>query len=146
MSKSLFLALFLFTICNTTSAAIFKSQNNKLGCTEYSVVNKVKTENGDYVYQRELKSNEEIITDKTIYGLSLKNMEIDFDKRTASFDIIKNVTLGLNRSLLSLGSKITIDSRHKDFQKVNNMLNRKLILITNICLDENLNIISISQE
>lgn len=146
MSRSLILALFLFSICQTTSAAIFKSYNDKKSCTEYSVVNKIKTESGEYIYQREPRENEEVITDKTIYGLSLKNITVNFNQRTASFDLIKNVTLGLNRPLFTMGTRVKVQSSNKEFNKIINRVNKKLHLITSICLDENQNIITLTHE
>ncbi len=144
MSKSMILAFFLFAISQSTSAAIFKSYKSKKSCTYYEVVNKVRAESGENIYQRELQGSEEVLTDKTIYGLSLQNMTVDFNKMTASFDLIKNVTLGFNRPLLVTGARVSVDSTNKSFNKIINQVNKKITLINSVCLSDNLEIVEIT--
>jgi hypothetical protein len=143
MSKSLILMLFMFVISQASQAGIFKSYQNKKNCTQYQVVNKVRTDSGENVYTRELNNGEEVLTDQSIYGLSLKNVSIDFVKRTASFDLIKNVILGFNRPLLVTGARVSIGSDHEMFQDVLNLVNRKSSLINVICLSDSLEIIDL---
>jgi hypothetical protein len=143
MSKSLVLAFFLFSLSQLTDAAIFKSDNSKLNCSNYQIINKVRTQNGDNEYSRELENGEEVITDRTIYGLGLKNIKIDFDKRNASFDLIKHVSLGFNRPLFVTGARVSIDSSNKAFSKVINLTNKKITLIQSICITDQMEIINL---
>jgi hypothetical protein len=143
MFKSLFLILSMFIIAGTSHAGIFKSFDSEKNCTSYEIVNKVRNDNGENVYERSLSSGEEILTDKGIYGLSLKEVEIDFDTRSASFKLIKNVILGLNRPLLVTGARVTVDSSHKSFKNIINLVNKKISLIESICLSDSLEIIEV---
>ena len=144
MSRSLILALFLFSVSQLTHAGIFKSENAKMNCSKYEVVNKVRTESGENVYLRPLKNDEELVTDKTIYGLSLKNIKIDFENKNASFDLIKNVTLGFNRPLFVTGARVSVESSNKIFNMAINQTNKKVTLIQSICINDRMEIVDLT--
>jgi hypothetical protein len=117
------LVMGLFVISTSAFSAVFKSYDAKHSCDLYRAGTSEETEPRD---------GEEVVTTKSVYGFSFSDLEIDFKKREASVQIIKNVALGLNGSLLS--SRATIAANHPDFTSLINKVNRKIYLLEKICI------------
>jgi len=117
------LVMGLFVISTSAFSAVFKSYDSNHSCDLYRAGTSEETEPRD---------GEEIVTTKSVYGFSFSDLEIDFKKQEASVQIIKNVALGLNTSLLP--SRSTIPANHPDFTSLINRVNRKLYLLEKICV------------
>ncbi len=131
--KSL-LAFFVFMSFSTSvSALVVKSQDKSNKCTLYRVTREASPK----------AINETVIADKESYGLSLINLDIDFNNREASVDLIANIVMGFNKNVV--GTKVKIQENHPDFKLMVNFLNRKINLLEKACIDRNNNIVYVSQ-
>lgn len=140
--KNLSVLLALLVLSFNSNAMITKRYDSNHDCDVYSVLNKVKNAQGDYVLARELRRNEEVHDERNHYGLESKNLSIDFDKRKASFEVITQVSFGFNENLLQNdGAKVSIDSAHPQFNEVINQVNKKLLSFSQICVDREQNLI-----
>lgn len=128
------LVMGLFVISTSAFSAVFKSYDAKQSCNLYRVGT------SEEVTPRK---NETVVTPKNIYGLSFSDLEINFENRQASVQVIMNVTLGINTPLLK--SKSTILADHPDFTALVNQVNRKLYLLERICVSSDSKIIYAAQ-
>lgn len=134
--KSLLPALALMIGLMSNAQAMITTQLDSLNqCTIFSVVNYVRNSAGELVLSRELNEGEEVIDQRTHYGLELKNLEIDFENREARFEILSQVTFGRNRSILGDEQKASISVQNKQFDMIVNQVNRKLFVMNSICID-----------
>lgn len=127
--------ILLITMFSNAHAMITKQTDEKNNCELYSVLNKVRNDAGELVLSRDLVEGEEIIDNKTHYGLELKKLEIDFDKREARFEIFKQVTFGVNRNLIDTDVLASISADNQQFSMIINQINRKLFIMNSICVD-----------
>lgn len=135
LSKSI---AFLALIASLNAHALITRQYDRANdCDLYSVVNKERNSDGDYVLEREIKASETVLDDRGHYGLESTNLSIDFDQRKASFEIIKQVVFGFNKNLLERdGAKVSISADNAQFDQAINQVNRKLFSFSQVCLDE----------
>lgn len=103
-------------------------------CTRYSVIKKVRDDNGDLNLERDLIDGEKIINTRIHYGLSTSNLQIDFDRRAALLEIITNVTLGVNQNLLGRDVMVEVEEGHPQFEEILNSLNRRVLLFDQVCV------------
>lgn len=123
------LLLIVLSIISTSAfSAVYKSYDSKESCSLYRVDN-----------TNQSQDNGEVVYSKNVYGLSFENLEVDFANREASVQVIMNVTLGFNRSLVN--KKSTISADNINFTKLINHLNRKINLFENICINDDNQII-----
>lgn len=127
--------ILLITLVSNAQAMITKQTDADNNCELYSVLNKVRNDAGEYVLSRELVPGEVVIDKRTHYGLELKNLEIDFETREARFEVISQVTLGVNRNLLDQDVKVSISAENEQFSMMVNQINRKLFNMNSICID-----------
>lgn len=134
--KKFFIALFLFVISHMgVKAAVYKSIDSQMDCIRYEVISKIKGEDGISRYERETLEGEELLSEESLYGLTVQDVDIDFDNREANFIIVKNVILGFNNSFFEDGRRNSIDSEHKDFKEMINQVNKKVRLIKSVCIN-----------
>ena len=122
------LSIVLFVISTSAYSAVYKTYDSNESCNLYSVVN-----------TNESQENGEVVYSKNVYGLSFENLEVNFENREASVQVIMNVTLGFNRSLVN--KKSTISADNVNFTKLINHLNRKINLYEKICINDDNQII-----
>lgn len=116
----------LLSLSVTAQSAVVKSYDTVHGCNLYRVV---ETDNEN---QLKINSDDVVIYPKAVYGLSLSELEIDFNNREAKAQIYMNVVLGLNRTLVS--KKSVVEADNEQFNLIINQVNRKLYLMEKICL------------
>jgi hypothetical protein len=118
-----------FLLCLTFSSigfsAIVKSLDVDQSCTIYRVS----------TAETPIANNEVIVSDREVYGLTLTNMEINFETKQVLVDPTMVVVLGLNRSLLN--QKVFISNENPDFNFLINQLNRKLFVLEKMCISDN---------
>lgn len=138
---------FLALIASLNAHSMITRQYDRASdCELYSVVNKERNSNGDYVLERQLKASETVVDDRTHYGLETKNLSIDFDQRKASFEIISQVAFGFNKNLLeSDGAQVSISADNAQFGQAINQVNRKLFSFSKVCLDQNNEVIYLKE-
>lgn len=113
-------------ICSAQAAVVLGYDSGK-GCDLYRAVQA--DANGKVI----LGSNETIVSSKEVYGLSLQDMEINFESREVLVTPMINVVMGFNRPLIK--AKAIIPADHKDFSFLINQLNRKINLFEKICIN-----------
>jgi hypothetical protein len=112
-------------ISMTSFGAVVKGWDKEQLCDLYRVVN-----------DETPRSQDEItVFNKAVYGLSITNMDIDFNNVLVKVDPIINVTLGFNRPLLN--EKVFITSQNPDFTFLINQINRKIYLFEKMCIGKN---------
>jgi hypothetical protein len=129
MKLTLTIIFILFS--TTTFSAVVKKSDRKNGCILYRIIEK------DSIIQKQ--KDEVIVSDKSVYGISLTNLDIDFATKEVTVDVILNVVLGLNKPLLN--SRSTIHSQNPNFNILINQLNRKLYVFEKICITKSNEII-----
>lgn len=119
------LVIGLIAFSSSAFSAVYKSYDSNASCNLYRVVNTDQVQDEDV-----------LVYAKNVYGISFENLEVDFANREAKVQVMLNVTLGFNRSLLE--KKSTISADNVNFTNLINHLNRKIKLFENICItDEN---------
>lgn len=109
-------------------------------CTNYSILNKVESATGERVLPI-LRTGQELINkNKEHYGLHIRNLEIDFINKQASAKVVQAIVLGFNRSLLS--ERVSISSTHPNFTQFINQINKNVLLISSICVDQDNMVVS----
>lgn len=120
-----FLSIMAFNSTNSLQAAVVMSKDVVDKCENFRVTTDLTPK----------KQNEVMILDKDVYGLSTQNQEIDFENRVLKVDLMALVVFGLNRNLK--GDKIRITDGHPEFINFSNQLNRKIMLLEEVCLSKN---------
>lgn len=109
-------------------AATIKKRDQDHGCTLYKVVSP--DANGNL----KLSQGEVIVNQRDAYGLSITDMEIDFNNREVKVQPQINVVFGINRNLTDKKAMITADN--PEFNFLINQLNRKAYLFEQICISD----------
>lgn len=125
MKKTLLLGL-IALFSTSTFSAVVTSFDSKNHCTLYRSVS------ADSNGGMKLGDGETIFLDRDVYGFSIKDMEIDFDRREVLVQPMINIVLGFNKELISSKVKITSDNPH--FSSLVNQLNHTVSLFDKICL------------
>ncbi|OIQ17936.1 MAG: hypothetical protein BM556_10960 [Bacteriovorax sp. MedPE-SWde] len=110
----------LLILASSLSAKVISTPSD--GCT------KIQVDNDSKVEHRAIK----VLSKKVSYGMYLNNMDINFDQRTADFDLRQAVTLGFDRNITN--QKISISEDHPRFNEFTNLLQKDLFFISEICL------------
>ena len=132
--------ILLISLLLTTSvqASLFKKFDKKNDCDRYTVVSKVKNDQGDLVHSRELEVGETEFLDRTIAGMTLDNLTIDFVSKTVQAEVwLKRVFV---RSPL-FGSitepaPVLMKSTNPQLGAFINSINSDLLLINQICVSK----------
>lgn len=118
----------LFLMVSTSFAAVVKSTDAENNCTLFEVI--PNDENGGF----EMKPGQRLVSARSVYGLSLIEMEINFDDRSVMVWPTMNIVLGLNRPLLL--TKAIIREANPNFTFLVNQLNRKINLFEKMCIND----------
>lgn len=117
------LVMGFFIISNSAFSAVFKSYDTANSCNLYRA---------GIAEESAAREGEVIVSNKGVYGFSFSDMEIDFENREVSVQVMTNVTLGINTPLLK--SRSTLSADQPDFKELVNQLNRKLLLLEKVCI------------
>jgi hypothetical protein len=124
--KSFSVILLTLILSASSFAAIVKSADKENNCTLYQVV--AADENGNI----HLEENQTIALSQDVYGMSFKNMEVDFDKKIVKVDAVANIILGFNK--LVVPNKVILSPKNDQFNFLINQLNRKLFVFEKMCI------------
>lgn len=120
--KILIAALTALFVSNSF-AMVVKSVDRVNGCDLYRVT---KTEDAS-----EVRSNESVYSKKTVYGIKIENMDIDFRNEEVSVTPIIQVVLGLDKNLKE---RVVIEKSNPNFKALTNQLNKSLTVFENVCI------------
>jgi biopolymer transport protein ExbD len=120
----------LLTISSTVFSAVVKSYDVENRCDLYRVINET---------SKEKQKNETIVTTKSVYGLGINDLDIDFEAHEAKVNVVMNIVMGFNLPLVE--GKTSIDEKNSQIKMLTNQLNRKLSLLENICITKDNRII-----
>lgn len=126
MNKSLIIMVVASFLSSSLYASVVKGLDTQNSCDLYRVIKP------DTILKK--TTNEEVIFAKEVYGLSIQDLEINFDNREVSVQPKINVLLGLNRNLTE--DKMIISSNHENFNFLINQINRKIYLFEKICIKD----------
>jgi hypothetical protein len=79
-------------------------------------------------------ASEELIDGRESYGLTFKDLVIDFDKKEATLTVMNRIVLGLDRPLID--RPVTIRASSPDFQNLINHLNFTIRTIYQVCITD----------
>lgn len=120
---------FLLLISTTPAHAfIAKSYDENEACDLFRVVRS--DENG---IPGKMEINETLYLKNEVFGLSFKDMEIDFEKRLVKVQPVAVVILGYNIPLTF--EKVAIMETNNDFNFLINQINRKLFVFEKVCIN-----------
>ena len=122
-SKVLSLVMASIFFSGSAFAEVVKSFDDKNNCTLYRATQE-KTPRA---------AGETTILLKDVYGLSIQNMEIDFNAREVKTELIANVVMGINRKIVN--DKVIIQEQNSEFTALINQLNRKVFLFEKACVN-----------
>ena len=118
----LFIAL-IFMTAIPGFAAVVKATDKDQGCTLYRV-----TDQDNPM----LKDESEVIPND-VYGLSIRDLEIDFNKKQVTVAVLVQIILGFDRNLTS--HRLTISSTNPQLKYLTNEINRTVYLFNGICIN-----------
>ena len=128
--KKLLLLICVLLLTSTSFAGQvvtrFDKENN---CDLYRVLSR--DDNGN---QEKPTDDERLFSSRETYGLSFRDMEVDFDNRLVKVQPIMNIVLGINRPLTE--SKVAIAENNKEFTYLINQLNRNVLLFQKVCISK----------
>ncbi len=137
MKKTLTLLGLFIILSNSAFSAVIKSMDADNSCTLYKVVAP------DSDGKVKLKEGEVMVEGRDTYGLTFKEMEIDFDKREVLVQPMMSIIFGFDRPLIP--AKASISESHPDFNFLINHLNRKIYIFDRVCITDD-NKISYAKE
>jgi hypothetical protein len=132
----LFLVLILASFSAFAEVTVKYDQNND--CKLYRVVVK-KEVDGQWTFSPRLEPDESVHKRVFLTGMSVSELEIDFDDRCARGFLEMRMPLHRNKNLV--GSKVRISADNKGFTDFINRTNSEINMIHEICLDRNHNVI-----
>lgn len=126
--KKIIVVMLVAVFAQAGHAAVTKKRDSANNCTLYKVVTP------DAQGKIKLSEGEVIINQKDAYGLSIIDMEIDFNNREVKVQPQINVVLGMNRNLTN--GKAVISAENSEFNFLINQLNRKVMLFEQMCITD----------
>ncbi len=94
MRKQILLLFFTSFIHISSYADVIQTFDDTKNCTRYII------SRTDVETQRLQDQGGQIVHKKMVYGFSLENLRIDFDKREVRVDIIQKIAFSLNKPLI----------------------------------------------
>lgn len=120
MKTILFLSALFVSLLG--QAQIVKSLDTAKSCTLYRLVTQDKP----------MLASEQMAYDYSVYGMSIRNLEVDFNKKIVTVDAFANLVLAIDRPFIP--GRIQILPSNPDFKFLINQLNRKFILFDALCI------------
>ena len=77
-------------------------------------------------------NNEEVFVTKELYGLTIKDMQIDFNSKAVSFEVTKRIVFALDYPLLP--DRVFVRATNPNFKFIVNQLNRDLFTFDKVCI------------
>ena len=111
-------------IASSAQAGLITQQ--KSGCTNYKTDNTI--ERGT--------EGDNILTDKTVHGMYLKDMVLDFKADIASFELKAAIIFGFN-PVLNNGSRVFISKDHPGLQEFVNLYQKDFFFFEEVCVAAN---------
>ncbi len=113
----------IFATAAPSFAAIVKSTDKAQGCTLYRVTNQ----------ETPAKSDESEVIPNEVYGLSIRDLEIDFTKKQVTVDVLMHIVAGFDRNLTP--HRLTISSTNPQLKYLTNEINRTIYLFNGVCIN-----------
>ena len=126
MKKTVLLTFLISLITTTAWSAVVKGYDAEKACDLYRIA---KTDANNKVI---INAGEVLLTAREAYGLSFRDMEINFNNREVLVQPTINIVLGFNRPLLN--EKVAIEESNPDFTNLINQLNRHVMLFEKMCI------------
>jgi hypothetical protein len=136
--KAFQLALVLILASSSGLAEVTVKYDKKNDCNLYRVVAK-KEVGGEWTFSPGLEEGESVHRRVFLTGMSVSDLEIDFDDRSARGFLEMRMPLHRNKNLV--GPKVRISAANKGFTDFINRTNSEINMIHEICLDRNHNVI-----
>ena len=131
------IVMFSFLLINTSMAKVIKSYDSNKECTLYSILAKVENDNGDIVYERELRSDESEHSQLYLRGFSLEDLKVDFKNDEVTASLRQHIVARFDKPL----AQVKIKSSNKELNKLLYYHNRNIRLLSSVCIDSDKNLI-----
>lgn len=122
MKKNFLLLIASAFIFQTVQASVVKSFDQEKKCTLFRATSD----------EAPMRSNEEVVLEKDVYGISFVDLDIDFNAKKALVTPTALVVLGMNKSLTP--GKAYISAKNSDFKHLINQVNRKILVFEKLCI------------
>lgn len=129
LSMKTILVMGLLTLSTSAFSSVVKSYDSKKGCNLYSVVSDTK---------KAKQAGETVVYDKAVYGLAIEDMDVDFDNREVTVQVVMNIVMGINRNI---GTKSIIEESNPQFKMLVNQVNRKISMFEKVCISQDARLI-----
>lgn len=116
------LILLILSASFASFGAVVTSADVKNGCVVYRVTSQEKPR----------LAKEGIVEPKELYGLTIKNMHIDFNTKSVSVEVTKRIVLAFDRPLIE--GRVFIRAENPNFDYLVNQLNRDLFTFDKVCI------------
>ena len=120
----------------SSQALVLSSFDEVNNCSLITVLKKVKNQDGDRVYPRDISSDETVISKKSSYGIALEDIKVDFDNKLVSANLEIRLVLAKD-----IDQTIQIKSDNPKFNELISYHNHSLNLWDKVCLDSDNNLI-----
>ena len=114
--------LLILSTAFSSFGAVAVSADAKNGCLVYRVTSPEKPR----------LAKEAVVEQKELYGLTIKDMLIDFNAKTVSFEVTKRIVLAFDRPLLE--GRVFVRAENPNFNFLVNQLNRDLFTFDKVCI------------
>ncbi len=118
------LVMGLLTLSSTAFSSVVKSYDSKNSCNLYRIVSET---------TKAKQAGEAVLYDKAVYGITIEDLDVDFQNREAKVQVVMNIVMGLNRNI---GGKSVIEESNPQFKMLVNQLNRKLSMLEKVCISQ----------
>lgn len=136
--KVIFLFFILLFAGVSGFAEVTMKYDQKNDCELYRAVSK-RNVGGQWEFVPELERGEVVHKRVSLFGMSVSDLEIDFEKRLAKGFLEMRIPLHRNKNLVD--SKVKISANNKGFTDFINRTNSEINMIYEICLDRAHNVI-----
>ncbi len=104
-------------------AAIVKSTDKAESCTLYRVTNQ----------DNPAKSDESEVIPNEVYGLSIRDLEIDFARKQVTVNVLVHIVAGFDKNLTP--HRLMISSTNPQLKYLTNEINRTIFLFDAVCIN-----------
>ena len=84
------LVMGLLTLSSTAFSSVVKKYDSSKGCKLYRIVSdKTKAK----------QAGESVVFEKAVYGITIEDLDVDFENREVKVQVVMNIVMGLNRNI-----------------------------------------------
>lgn len=122
-------------------AALISRQNQELNCTEYQVLHNEYDNDGKLIVphiENAISAGAVLVNNYNLWGLTLEDVQVDFEGRFVTMNVVQKVVLGFNRVLM----RIRLYDDNLNFDQYLNKVNYDFLISRKMCIRNGIELIS----